>query len=457
MTLKRTTERMCKPPKHARHVLIALVSLFLIIIAHTSAQASDGSSPSEGALVRLLLEIIVILIAAKLGGDLFVRLGQPAVLGELIFGIVVGNLSLVGIHHLDSIRTDEHIRMLSEIGVIVLLFQVGLESDLAKMAKVGASAVFVATLGVVFPMLLGWSVAKLFLPNSTSYVHLFVGATLCATSVGLTARVLRDLGRIKSPEARVILGAAVIDDVQGLVVLATLQGMITAANAGKSISLIVVAVVVAKALAFLVGAILIGRILAPQVIKFSSRLKSGDLLVVTAFGICLTFAEIAALVGLAPIVGAFAAGLILDEVHWKEFAKRGERSVQDLIQPLAAVLVPIFFVRMGAEVNLETLANPSVLAFALVLTLAAVLGKQACSLGILNKSADRLSVGIGMIPRGEVGLIFAAIGSRLILDHAPVVSPSIFSAVVIMVILTTMLTPPALKWSLSRIRQTSEH
>jgi len=435
---------------HSIRWYVMILSLIIFLTAsNIGICASGANSPSEDPIIIVLLALIVILVIAKIGGDLVMRIGLPAVVGELAIGILIGNISLLGFKYFDPIKTNEHIKILSEIGVIILLFQVGLESDLRKMAKVGKSAFLAATLGVIFPILLGWGVAKLFLPNESNYVHLFIGAILCATSVGITARVLLDLGKTNSPEARVILGAAVIDDVLGLIVLAGIQGIITAADKGTTMSVGSIAFVVIKAMIFLFGAIVIGETLTPHIMKIAAQLRTGDMLLVTSVALCFTLAEIAALVGLAPIVGAFAAGLILDEIHWKDFTKRGERSVQDLIQPIAAILVPIFFVRMGAEVDIRTFADPSLLVFAAVLTVAAILGKQACALGVLDKNINRIAVGIGMIPRGEVGLIFAAIGEKLTLGGERVVSDSTYSAVVIMVVLTTMLTPPVLKSSLS--------
>lgn len=438
--------------KYAARAFIS--AIILLLLSRGVAHAAAGAPEAGGVdLPRVLLGLIIILIAAKIGGDIFVRLGQPAVLGELIFGIIVGNLYHLGFRGFDFIRTDENIKFLSEIGVMLLLFQVGLESNLAQMIHVGLSSLLVATLGVIAPFFLGWGVASYFLPHESIYVHIFIGATLCATSVGITARVLLDLGRLRTPEARIILGAAVIDDVQGLVILAVVSGIIASANAGTgSLSTWAIVAIVLKATLFLFGAIIIGGWLSPKLFKFASRLKAADLLLTTALGICFGLAYLATRIELAPIVGAFAAGLILEEVHWRTFRERGEHSVEDLVKPIGAFLVPIFFVRMGSEVNLATFAQLEVLGFAAVLTAAAILGKQICGLGVLQRGLDRLSVGIGMIPRGEVGLIFAAIGSRLMLNGHPVVAQTTFSAVVIMVVVTTMITPPALKWSMARRR-----
>ncbi|OFX13634.1 MAG: hypothetical protein A2Z18_07145 [Armatimonadetes bacterium RBG_16_58_9] len=438
---------------------IVLPSIVVLVFACSRLFASAGHDGVGGVnIVNVLLALIVILAAAKLGGEAFVRLGQPAVLGELVFGIVVGNLALLGFHGFDVIVHVENsrkvvnpsIEVLSKIGVIVLLFQVGLESDLKKMVKVGPSSLAVATLGVIAPFFLGWGTAALFLPDASVYVHIFVGATLCATSVGITARVFLDLGRIQTPEARIVLGAAVIDDVQGLVILGAVTGLIKAAETGGTLSTWTVMLIVLKAVAFLVGAIVFGQRITPRVFHVASRLRTSGLLLTTSLGICFVFAYLAGKIGLDPIVGAFAAGIILEEVHWRTFTERGEHSVEELVEPIAAFLVPIFFVTMGAKVDLTTFGNLSVLGFAGVLTAAAIAGKQICGLGVLRKGVDRLTVGIGMIPRGEVGLIFVDIGSSLMLGGAPVIGMNVFSAVVIMVVVTTMIAPPALKISIAR-------
>ena len=444
---------------HNRTLLLA-AAVLCIGCCRTYASGAPGGSGGVNGIAQVLLALVVILVAAKLGGEVFVRLGQPAVLGELVLGMIVGNVYLLGFHGFDFIVhfdgdgqrvINEHVEILSEIGVVLLLFQVGLESDLQKMMKVGASSLVVATLGVVAPFFLGWGVSALFLPEASILVHVFIGATLCATSVGITARVLLDLGRIQTPEARIILGAAVIDDVQGLIILAVVSGIIEATKAGAgAVSTSGILIIVLKATAFLVGAIVIGRWIAPRAFRFASRLRASDLLLATALVMCFGFAYVAKLLGLATIVGAFAAGLILDEFHWRSFTERGEHSIDELVKPIAGFLVPIFFVTMGARVELATFATISVLGFAGVLTFVAILGKQICGLGVLQKGLDRISVGIGMVPRGEVGLIFAAIGSKLMLDGAPVIAKATFSAVVIMVMITTMIAPPALKLSLAR-------
>ena len=399
--------------------------------------------------------VALMLIAAKLGGEVVERLGQPAVLGELISGIVMGNLFLIGFSGAEPLKTDGIISALAEIGVVILLFEVGLESDIRQMMEVGWSSLIVATLGVIAPFLLGWAVAAYFIPEESRLGHIFIGATLCATSVGITARVFKDLGKLATREARIILGAAVIDDVMGLLILAVVAGAIKASATGAALSLIEVSVIAVKALLFLVGSILLGHFAVPKLLRGAGRLETRGVLLTLAVSFCFLLAWAASKVGLAPIVGAFAAGLVLDEVHYKPHNNRKERHLQELTQPISALLVPIFFVLMGLRVDLRLFVRFELLGFALALTVAAILGKQVCSLGVLEKGVNRVAIGLGMIPRGEVGLIFAGIGATLMLPNTagvnePVIGPATFGVVVIMVIVTTIVTPPALKWALER-------
>jgi Kef-type K+ transport system membrane component KefB len=422
--------------------------------------ALGGCSPGAGTddIGRVMLALLVALVAAKLGGELFVRIGQPVVLGELVFGIVVGNLSLAGYHGLDFIAHDRPIQALAEIGIALLLFQVGLESDIHKMRQVGASSLLAAVLGVSGSFLLGWTATAIFLPHAGTYVQVFVAVVIASSSIGIAARVFLDLGRLQTREARTVLGAAVIDDVIGLVALTIMAGVISTAGSGTAgVSAASVLLVIAKAVLFLLGTLIIGRWLSPRLFHLASRMKGTDLLLAVSLGFCFGFGYLAQVIGLAPIIGAFAAGLTLEEVHWRSFAARGEHSVLELIKPIVGFLAPVFFFRTGALVDLRVFANPSSWAFAGALAAAAVLGKQLCGLGVLQRGISRLSVGIGMIPRGEVVLIAAAIGAKLMLDGKPVVTPNIYSAVVFVVVFTTLITPPLLKWSLSRSDRRREH
>lgn len=424
------------------------------VSGHTDAGEAHVGHP-EPVVVPVLFALIVVLVIAKIGGDLLERIKQPAVLGELVFGVIIGNLALVGFHGLEFLKTNVPLEVLAEIGVIVLLFEVGLETNIREMLSVGAASFTVASLGVIAPFFLGWGVSAYFLPDDSIYTHIFIGATLCATSVGITARVLKDVGKVKSREGKIILGAAVIDDIMGLVVLSVVTGLIGAANSGSSdgVSSMTVFLVVAKAFGFIAGALIIGSLIMPRIFKIGLRVKATGVLLTIALAICFLLAFLAEKIGLAAIVGAFAAGLIMDSLQYKDYMDRGEHGLDELVRPIAIFLVPVFFVRMGLLVDLTTFGDVSILGFAMVLTVAAIIGKQACSLGVWQKGTNSIAVGLGMIPRGEVGLIFAKIGATLTLAGTAIVTPSTYSAVVIMVMITTLVTPPLLKVSLLRKKE----
>ena len=431
-----------------------IVGLFFIFASRPAMAAGEGATGTEshGLDPAVLIGVAIMLVLAKIGGEVFERAGQPAVLGELCAGIVLGNLLLFGFNGAEPLKTNETIAALAELGVIILLFEVGLESDLKEMVEVGWSSLLVAVLGVIAPFFLGWAVSAYFIPDEPRLAHIFIGATLCATSVGITARVFKDLGKLKTREARIILGAAVIDDVLGLLILAVVAGAIKAAGTGGALSLMDVGLIALKSLAFLIGAIVIGVLFMPRMLHVAGRLETRGVLLTLAISSCLGLSWAAAKVGLAPIVGAFAAGLILDEVHFKQ-GRQPERDLNDLLQPVSTVLVPIFFVLMGLKVDLRLFTRVEILGLAFALTAAAIVGKQICALGVLERGVNRLAVGLGMIPRGEVGLIFAGIGATLMLPAAsgvsePVISSAIFGAVVIMVIITTLITPITLKWAM---------
>jgi len=424
---------------------------------HGGGHGDDhGGGGHQSPVTPVLLALVIMLLAAKVGGEIAERVHQPAVLGELIAGVVIGNLVLLGYDGLAFLSTLEGITILAELGVIILLFEVGLESNVREMMSVGTSSLLVALLGIVAPFFLGWGLSAKMLPDEETLVHLFIGATLCATSVGITARVLTDLGKVGTREAKIILGAAVIDDVLGLVILAVVSGVITATNTGGELAMLDVGLIVFKAFFFLVGAIVIGSWLSPRMFSFASKLRIRGMLLTLSLAFCFLLAYLANVIELAPIVGAFAAGLILDEVHYREFLDRGDHSLEELIHPIAAFLVPVFFVLMGIQVDLSTFGEKGVLGFAAALSIVAIIGKMLCALGVVEKGRDRISVAVGMVPRGEVGLIFAGIGASLVLHGQPVISSSIFSAVVIMVIVTTLITPPVLKITLSRSEKASK-
>ncbi len=440
--------RRTAPSSLRRTTVLALLTLL-----PTVAWAAGGGQ----AFQYTLLALVVILTGAKLGGDLAQRAGQPSVLGELVAGVILGNLHVVGVDALGFIAHDPMIDVLAQLGAVVLLFEVGLESTVAQMARVGLPATVVALLGVIAPMLLGWGVGAWLLPEHSTYVHLFLGAALSATSVGITARVLQDLGQSQTPEARIILGAAVIDDVLGLVVLAAVSGLIQAADRGVEMALGPLLWIIAKAVLFLFGALAVGVKVMPRVYRRAARLRGDGILLGVSLAFAFLLAWAAGAAGLAPIVGAFAAGLVLEGAMFEPFARTSgsgahaseAHELEELVRPIGQLLAPVFFVVMGFRVDVAAFGDASVLGLAAALTVAAILGKQACMLGT-GPGVRRFAVGVGMIPRGEVGLIFANIGLGLKIKGESVIDPSTFTAVVLMVIVTTLVTPPVLAWSLRR-------
>jgi Kef-type K+ transport system membrane component KefB len=390
------------------------------------------------SIPNLFLVLAVMLIGAKLLGELAERFGQPAVLGELIAGVLLGG-SVLGIIPVDG-PGAEIIHVLAELGVVLLLFEIGLETDLREMFRVGTASLSVAAVGVVLPFALGFAYWA-YLPHAGStgtadltMAAVFVGATLTATSVGITARVLSDLSQMNSKEARIIIGAAIIDDVLGLVILTVVSGM----AAGASVRALGILRVLAVAVGFLVVAVLVGRFAAPRVFDVVVRMRVRYVLLVFAFAFALSLSATAAAVGSALIIGAFAAGLILSGTNQFD-------TIEHEIRPVASIFAPIFFVSVGASVNLRLL-DPSregalgLLAVAGTLTVLAILGKLAAGWAAPWVKFRRLVVGVGMVPRGEVGLIFADIGRR-----SGILNEAVFGAILLTVMATTFVAPPGLK------------
>ncbi|NWG31753.1 MAG: cation:proton antiporter [Rhodocyclaceae bacterium] len=424
----------------------------------------------SGAVGENLLWLALILMSARLFAPLAARFGFPAVLGELLLGVLLGNLSLLGIGLFDTIARDPIIAFIAELGVIVLLLQIGLETRLADLVKVGARAMAVGVVGIAVPFVLGaFVVGPLLLPGLSQNTYLFLGATLSATSVGITGRVFRDLGKLDTSAARIVLGAAVIDDVLGLVILAVVTSLVQAGT----VSVGEVSGIIAEAVLFLAGSIWLGRRIAPHSSRWLARLDAGpSMLFAQVLATGLALAWLAHAIGLAPIIGAFAAGLLFEPLFLKDFEtpkivqeieplmrdpasrplmdrllpilqKHAGHQHEHMIEPIGYFFVPVFFVLTGMQVDLRALADPAIVAVALGVTAAAVAGKLAA--GFLAGTSGRWIVGGGMVPRGEVGLIFAMVGRQLgVMDEA------LFSVIVVMVILTTLITPPVLTWLLRK-------
>ncbi len=425
------------------------IAIMGIVVSEVALAAGDG-----GQFPNVLLGLAILLMAGRFGAYIANLLRQSAVLGELMAGVVLGNLILFGFEGFEFLGQTETLKLMAELGVILLLFEVGLESNIKEFLTVGWSALLVASVGVVAPFALGWMGSQIMMPEHSIYVHAFVGATLCATSVGITARVLKDLGQSNRKEAHIILGAAVIDDIMGLLVLAVVTGVIASVNAaGASAAEIPwrdVGMISLKAFVFLIGAFVIGARLAPLLFRFAGKLRQQGMLLLSSLALCFFMSWLAHAVGLAPIVGAFAAGMIIDGTGFEKFFPKNEDPLHPAIMPLSRFFSPLFFVMMGFNVDLKVLGSGSVISIALVLTTLAIMGKQICGFAVLEKKVDRILIGIGMIPRGEVGLIFASIGATLMIGTERVIDEALYAAIVIMVMLTTLVTPPLLSWKLKQ-------
>lgn len=385
----------------------------------------------EVDIVRFLVQMLVILLSAKAFGELAERLGQPPVLGELIGGVVLGTGVFSFFH-----ANDPTFVLLSEVGVILLLFETGIHSDLGQLLKAGPTATAVATVGVVAPFVLGWGLMAAL--GKPAMECVFVGAALTATSVGITARVLSDMGKLHLPEAQIVLGAAVIDDVMGIIILSAVQGI---AVSGSLQWFGVIKTILLSA-GFLAAALWLGPHLSHALVKIVHQMRVRGVLIGAAVCFAFAMALTAHALGTAMIVGAFTAGILLARTDKKE-------DIDETIQPVVDIFAPVFFVMVGAKVDLavfnpSTAENRSVLGLAALLIIAAIAGKIVSALAVRGKGLNRWAVGFGMIPRGEVGLIFAQIGLA-----AGIVEPALYAAVVAMVIVTTFIAPPLLKKSLA--------
>ncbi len=447
--------------------LTQLLSPFPLLATETTA----NNGPI--VLAGVLLSLIVVYLASKLGGELSRAANLPPVLGELVGGVVVGAsafhllvfpesgatatdsllmsaLQLVGGLTPEVVgevfnTQSEVISVLAELGVIILLFEIGLESDLRELQRVGYQAAIVAVVGVVAPFTAG-TVGLMLLFNVPTIPAIFAGAALTATSIGITSKVLSELGYLKSKEGQIIVGAAVIDDVLGIIVLAVVASL---AKTG-TVDVLNVVYLIVSATAFLLGSIFLGKFFNKSFIAISERLQTRGKLVIPALIFAFFMAFLANVIHLEAILGAFAAGLVLDETD-----KRKELDQQ--VIPIADILVPIFFVSVGAKVDLGVL-NPLVpenregLIIATFLMVVAIIGKVITGWTVIGQEkVNRLAIGFGMIPRGEVGLVFAGIGSA-----SGVLSQSLEAAIIVMVILTTFMAPPLLRFAFKESSETTE-
>lgn len=438
-------------------------------------------------IAPVIFGVTLILIAALIGRIVARRFRQPSVLGELVMGVLLGNLlhflgfdlmavlregmactelsklvlsgtsvdtalaELMGPEHsagfLEIVRgphgteylaVAQAVDVFSRYGVIFLLFHVGLDTCVNELRSVGGDSLRVATIGVVVPFIFGFAITWFLTPDAPHAQHMFLGATLGATSIGITARVLQDLNQSRCREAQIIVGAAVMDDVLGLVMLAIVSGIVVTG----SVEIDEIIRTMLLACLFIISVLYLGPYIIQVLIRLLRNMNVLEAKLFVPFIFVMLLAWLANLVGLATIVGAFAAGLLLLDSHFRAWGdhRRHKYSIKELFAPLEAILVPVFFVLMGIQVKLETFLDWNVIMLSAALILVAALGKVVAGVGVLGAGKKRLAVGVGMMPRGEVGLVFASIGISL-----DVIDRSMFSAVVLMVIATTLATPPILK------------
>lgn len=448
-----------------------LLQLTSIDAFHTLSNFTLATTPEADygsfVLTSVLMTIVVIYGMSKLGGELSKRVGLPPVLGELLGGVLVGvsafhlimfpeagavatdsllmtflqrlgDLDPVALEHIFASQS-EVISVLAELGVIILLFEIGLESDLRELTKVGSQAAIVAVVGVVAPFLLG-TVGLVMIFHAPLIPAIFAGAALTATSIGITSKVLSDLGQLKSTEGTIIVGAAVIDDVLGIIVLAVVASL---AKTGE-VDLLNVVYLIVGATVFLLGSILLGNFFNKGFEAIAGKLQTRGKLLIPACAFALIMAIIANTIHLEAILGAFAAGLVLDETDLR-------KELDEQVIPIADLLVPIFFVTVGAKADLGVLnpfveANRAGLIIATFLVVVAIVGKVITGWAVFGKPGiNRLAVGFGMIPRGEVGLVFAGIGSA-----SGVLDKPLEAAIIVMVIVTTFIAPPLLQMVLAK-------
>lgn len=385
--------------------------------------AAGGNTEFE----HLLLVLVAIIVATKLLGALAQKIGQPAVLGELVAGVLLGG-SLLGILE----PTDAVVHALSELGVLILLFQIGLHTDLRSLAKVGSTALVAGTVGVVLPFVGGFGVARLM--GVETLTAIVMGAALTATSIGISARVLSDLGQLKTPEGQVVIGAAVFDDVIGLIILSIVASMV----AGADLTVGGVGSIAGIAIGFVVVALALGSVAIPPLFRLIERVRISGTLCAAAMGFALALALLAAQAGSAMIIGAFAAGLILHPTPQRH-------EIEESVTQLGFFFVPIFFATVGASIDLGALMTREALMIGALLVFVGVVGKVLAGFAPWWFKGNKLLVGVALVPRGEVGLIFAQLGLT-----AGVLSNERFGALMLMVVVTTFLTPPLLSLIASR-------
>ncbi len=377
---------------------------------------------------QLLANLTMVFIAAKVGGEVALRLRQPAVLGELAAGLLIGVSGLQWLH-----PDQPLLQMMAQIGVTLLLFEIGLESDMRALLRVGWQSLLVGLIGMIAPFGLG--LAVMLASGAGMMTAVFVGAALTATSIGITINVLQELKQLKTKAGQTILGAAILDDILGVVVLS----VVIALSDGQAITVASVGMIVGKALGFLIGALIIGKLAAPHFGRIIAVLRSRGVLLTAALIFAFGLAYAAEVFGLAALIGAFAAGLVLAESDQRH-------PLEKQIKPVTDFFLPIFFILVGAQVQLGALwQDKAMMTLVGLLTVAAVVGKLAAGMGAGGRLRHKLLVGSGMVPRGELGLIFASMGLA-----SAVLNTQTHAALVVVVLITTFLGPVLLNGLIDR-------
>jgi len=403
---------------------------------------------SSGSEAQVLLVLAVMWLLAKVGTEICHRVGLPRVVGELGAGLLLACLAKALPTIVPQPASVPGMEYLAEIGIVVLMFVVGLESTVPEMVRVGLPSFRVAVLGVILPMALGLLGSLALLPAGSSWtLGLFIGACLCATSIGVSAQVLGERGASRTREGRVIMGAAVLDDVMGLLVLVLVSGLVLVAGNGGGLPWATLARTLGLAVGFLAGAFTVGRYLTPHLFHLADRFRSEQVLLPVGLGFAFMLAWLGSLAGLATIVGAYAAGLILERAHIKHLEERELHSLDELLHPLVVSLSPLFFVLMGSRIDPAALVSPMALLLAAVLAVLGTLGKFAAGYGA-GKGMRAPVIGWGMVPRGEVGLIFVAAGSHLRIGGMTLLAPEVQAGIVGAILLTTVIGPLGLSWAL---------
>lgn len=447
---------------------LIIVGFFTLFILKFSTGHYHGHAPNAFGLT--ILSIAVLLVCAKMS-NFVEKIGVPGIIGELCTGILLGNLAYLGIPWFESMKTNDIIMFLSSLGVVILLFQAGLESDVKLMLKTGVRAVIVATAAAIIPFVVGSFIAgPLLLPNESFSTHLFLGAALTTSSVGIAATLFHNHRKMNTPEARILLGAAVMDDVLGMVMLPVITTLIVSSG---NVSFASIGSTFSQAILFLIGAVVLGQLAAPKLSQVFSRIQSGAGMKFTiAFCFGLIFAFLADAIQMAPIIGAFAAGLFLDPLHFRNFESPklikelhemckgftkhqkkvvddladaySHRHIEDLIEPLGHFMIPLFFVTTGMQIDIKYLLDPKTLLIALGIVAFGMLSRVAAGF-FAGKNVNKVIVGVGLVPNGEVGLVFALIGKEL-----GVVSEPMMAIIITVMIITTLIGPVILDRLLSK-------